>query len=442
MLLIVILISNTSTCFGLTYLTDIKYTDWYFDDIVSLQHKNIIDGYEDKTFKPNNSISKAEALKLIIPISNARILRSNEKEWYSDYLHTALINNFCSENFRNNINEPITRFEVAELIVKSMKWDNLEYSENNFSDTNNKYANILFDKKIIYGNNENNKTYYYGDKSLTRAEVSAIVKRIFKEIKKEYFPYVNYDLLPKPTKFNSSPMTEEDFLDLFQYMIFNDTFKVELTYKNKFKTKEEAENHLSKINNAFTIHNFASLESAGFFSSISSNGSFETEGNNTTLKLTVEIYLKDEFKNKKISDYIYRTVFEAINTFYTLREENKIKMNSTQTEKAKAYFEWIGKNTGYDDINESHMKYIPYSVFVNKSGVCQAYTGAYNMLLNLEGIKTGTDTIPNHIWTTATLDGKFVHIDSTNGDGRISNEPRWEFFDTTKEFIEEKFSQQ
>ena len=48
--------------------------------------------------------------------------------------------------------------------------------------------------------------------------------------------------------------------------------------------------------------------------------------------------------------------------------------------------------------------------------MCDGYTGAYNLLLKLEGIDCTTLSNSSHIWTVATLDGTEYHIDTTWGD--------------------------
>ena len=48
--------------------------------------------------------------------------------------------------------------------------------------------------------------------------------------------------------------------------------------------------------------------------------------------------------------------------------------------------------------------------------VCDGYTGAYNLLLRLEGIDCTAQFNTDHIWTVATLDGTRYHIDTTWGD--------------------------
>ena len=54
--------------------------------------------------------------------------------------------------------------------------------------------------------------------------------------------------------------------------------------------------------------------------------------------------------------------------------------------------------------------------------MCDGFTGAYNLLLKLEGISCGVILEETHIWSTAVLDGQLVHIDTTwgcQGDGHV-----------------------
>ena len=48
--------------------------------------------------------------------------------------------------------------------------------------------------------------------------------------------------------------------------------------------------------------------------------------------------------------------------------------------------------------------------------VCDGYTGAYDLLLRLEGIECTALMNADHIWTVAELDGTTYHIDTTWGD--------------------------
>lgn len=89
----------------------------------------------------------------------------------------------------------------------------------------------------------------------------------------------------------------------------------------------------------------------------------------------------------------------------------------TDTEKARVYFDWICGSCDYNykDL-ENPLSHIPYGLFAEGLAVCDGYTGAYNLLLKLEGIDCYALSNGGHIWTVAVLDGTEVHIDTTWGD--------------------------
>lgn len=113
----------------------------------------------------------------------------------------------------------------------------------------------------------------------------------------------------------------------------------------------------------------------------------------------------------------------------------KITFNSTEKEKAIAYFRWMCENTSYganvadvfrefDDIElEYHNAYGP---LILGKGVCDGIANAYYQLLKAEGIacdvvisvdEPGVYVSPNnHAWNTVVLDGDYFEcIDLTEG---------------------------
>lgn len=86
-------------------------------------------------------------------------------------------------------------------------------------------------------------------------------------------------------------------------------------------------------------------------------------------------------------------------------------------EKAQVYFKWICDHTVYDhNAGNDSVSHLPYGLFLHGKAVCDGYTGAYNLLLKLEGIPCTAISNDTHIWTVAELDGRVVHIDTTWGD--------------------------
>ena len=107
----------------------------------------------------------------------------------------------------------------------------------------------------------------------------------------------------------------------------------------------------------------------------------------------------------------------AIAVHDALWEQGILTPRSTQREIALAYYQWIAAHCTYDDAaDNTSVSHLPYSLFRNGKAVCDGYTGAYNLLLKLEGIDCYALPNDTHIWTVAVLDGETVHIDATWGD--------------------------
>ena len=113
----------------------------------------------------------------------------------------------------------------------------------------------------------------------------------------------------------------------------------------------------------------------------------------------------------------------AIAVHDRLWEQGAITPAMTDYEKARVYYDWICDNCAYDyGADDASLSHIAYSLFERGTAVCDGYTGAYNMLLKLEGIDCTALSNSSHIWTVAELDGTEYHIDTTWGDsGPVPN---------------------
>ena len=119
----------------------------------------------------------------------------------------------------------------------------------------------------------------------------------------------------------------------------------------------------------------------------------------------------------EIGTYRTQAMAAAISLHDQLWESGQLTADMTEYEKARVYYTWICENCVYDfSAGTDSISHIPYSLFYNGTAVCDGYTGAYNLLLKLEGIECSALSTGSHIWTVANLDGTEVHIDTTWGD--------------------------
>ncbi|MBC8630537.1 S-layer homology domain-containing protein [[Eubacterium] tenue] len=113
--------------------SDINTNDWYYNDICIAQKANYINGYEDKTFKPNKTITREEVAKILISIKNQKDLnydklnkypdKSKVSTWAKPYIEGAIENGYLKGNdlgFLNPTNN-ITRAESITVLSRVAK---------------------------------------------------------------------------------------------------------------------------------------------------------------------------------------------------------------------------------------------------------------------------------------------------------------------------------
>lgn len=144
---------------------------------------------------------------------------------------------------------------------------------------------------------------------------------------------------------------------------------------------------------------------------------------------------------RRTQEYRAAAMKAAIAVHDQLWAGGTLRPGMTDLEKARVYYSWICGNCVYDyQARDDSLSHIPYSLFVNGSAVCDGYTGAYNLLLKLEGISCSTVIQKDHIWTTAVLDGVEYHIDPTWGDS--GREVSYDYFAMTPQQSQEAHAKQ
>ena len=120
---------------------------------------------------------------------------------------------------------------------------------------------------------------------------------------------------------------------------------------------------------------------------------------------------------KTLESYRAKALAAAIKVHDSLWESGTLSYDMSQYEIARTYFQWLCDHCRYDNAAaDDSASHLAYGALVSGLAVCDGYTGAYNLLLKLEGIECTSLFNDSHIWTLATLDGTQYHIDVTWGD--------------------------
>ncbi|MEG2638926.1 MAG: S-layer homology domain-containing protein, partial [Clostridiales bacterium] len=105
--------------------SDVKKGEWYYDNVMKVAKSGIINGYEDKTFRPDALITRAEISKIIYLASGLKATTQTkfftdvpDGEWYTEAINTLAANDYVNGNGDGTFtpNNSATRAESAKYV--------------------------------------------------------------------------------------------------------------------------------------------------------------------------------------------------------------------------------------------------------------------------------------------------------------------------------------
>lgn len=161
---------------------------WGKTYIETLLNNGIINGFEDKTFKPDALISRAELVKMIVKAFGLNTTSENthfgdvsQNAWYAEYVAAAYANNVITGDENGNFRpeDAVTRQDAAVMIYRMTKYEDVQNANFHDFDEVSDYAKTasatLCANGIITGNPDG---VFLPLASITRAEVAAVLYRV------------------------------------------------------------------------------------------------------------------------------------------------------------------------------------------------------------------------------------------------------------------------
>ncbi len=187
-----------------TSFSDISSSNWAYNYVKTVAEKGAIEGYSDGTFRPQNTITVAEFVKIVDVLANGyKEVAPTGSHWASGYMDEAkklcLTRDTENDNAiftEKDYNRAITRDEMAQVAVFA-EGSVYSYTEGilakmeqtaayvNFTDLANcsEQVKLACESGLITGYNDG--TYKpYG--TVTRAEASAVIARMIVESLRVY----------------------------------------------------------------------------------------------------------------------------------------------------------------------------------------------------------------------------------------------------------------
>lgn len=183
-------ISSANTYSTKATLSDIK-GHWAESAISDFVSKGYVGGYPNGTFKPNNSITRAEFVNIVnnyfgLTKSSGKVFSDTKDHWAKNVIDIAVTNGVCNGVSTTEFkpNEPITREQVAVMLSNYKKLTDTNHEEiYKFNDKNNISS---WAKDSVEGVVERGYMGGYSDltfkpkNNITRAEAVTTLSRVHK----------------------------------------------------------------------------------------------------------------------------------------------------------------------------------------------------------------------------------------------------------------------
>ncbi len=205
---------NTPSAGNVNY-SDLKSTNWAYGAVSTMSEKGIVKGYQDGSFKPANTVTYGEFIKMaLIAATREDIGNSTEGNWAKGYYDKALeLKYFGSTDIKaDQLDRRIPRSDMA-LIISSILGDtkigNYDELEKSLKDVN---AATKYDYDIIKAYAAGIITGYEDstfrpENTLTRAESATVIYRLIDESKR---------VLPEEKKEESSSTSGTDIASVIK----------------------------------------------------------------------------------------------------------------------------------------------------------------------------------------------------------------------------------
>ena len=152
---------------------DVKVSSWFGKYVIDLYNDGIINGTSATTYAPNDTLTWAAALKLLL-VSNGDLKAADATgaDWSKNVIAKAAELGLVAADLDGA--KAISRLEFCQVAAKLNKLAESK-TESKFTDCTDGYVMALVDEKVINGMTE---TTFEPDASLTRAQIAKIIYQL------------------------------------------------------------------------------------------------------------------------------------------------------------------------------------------------------------------------------------------------------------------------
>jgi uncharacterized YkwD family protein len=170
---------------------DLNQKDWYYKNISMLVEDGTLNGYPDKTFKAENTITRAEFIKSTMSVIGYDNIPSKGTHWADGYIEKGIDLGILCKYVTSNPNGAITRYDMSRIVSNLLTYQHynprvdLKLYENSLGDIAviSKKIDPVLKKSVLNSYSSGILTGYddgtfSGNKTLTRGEAATVLLRI------------------------------------------------------------------------------------------------------------------------------------------------------------------------------------------------------------------------------------------------------------------------
>lgn len=405
--------------------------DMYFADAIEgLYKKGIVKGYSETLFGPMNTLTKAEALTLLLRLSGREVDDVKNGIWYDKAIYIA--ENLSIFRETDDPLEPALRRDIARYICKIYNFDMVNVRNKQiFSDYNSLYANAMYDKGIFIGAEREEGLCFLPDENITRGDMCLVLNRILNTLEPIYPKVIhigNYDIV-------RNPFEVEDFYNVIYATLENEEMKVKIPYSKYLDDSVKFATINENIKTAYYYLYGKEPEVFGVYDNLSIKGEHDKgldEG-----YVTIQLYSDlGDFEDIAYYNREFRSACEKI--VEDCYENDIFDETTSNKEKARYFYKYITIHCRYD-FNYTSLSYTGYGAAVDGVAVCQGYVAMFNYLCDLEDIENEAvvgemkSNKELHTWTKIKFENEWRYCDVTFGDAGDSCD--MSYFDMSYEEI-------
>lgn len=417
--------------------TDVKSGDWFAPSVVSAYEYGLLSGRGNGAFAPGDNVTLAEMLTIAARLRAIYTTGGEEvipaaplkESWYQPYVDYLKAENLLDNRFEGAYHLPASRAQMAGIFAFALpaEW----YDEPNALLVTTAYASgdfiadvtdktpyrseilLMYRRGLLSGMDDAGS--FAPERSVSRAEIAALLTRVVEPETRltltwTVAPYhsaagatlAGLVAAPQKTALPASPKDTASIDALVRGMLARGEHSITLQYPKALSAATA-----NALTQAFTSCVKTYCEQ---MYNVVSCRSYATGR-------VVFTFSSTACAEKVLESYRAKTLAAAIRVHDSLWESGTLSYGMSQYEIAQAYYLWLCDNCRYDSAaGDDSASHLAYGALVGGLAVCDGYTGAYNLLLKLEGIDCTALFNDSHIWTLAELDGTTYHIDVTWGD--------------------------